>query len=95
MPILNNVGVEINLFIWDEFTRYWRIEEAKAIDAICAEENLAEDKFKTVLDNCIFTDREPLRDEVLNMLQGAKTSLVDHPKPDKLTTTQIMRATFK
>jgi type I restriction enzyme R subunit len=56
----------------DEFIRYWRLEEARAIDAICAEENLAIDKFKLVLDNYIFTEREPLRDEVLNMLQGKK-----------------------
>jgi len=59
----------------DEFFNYWRIEEAKAIDAICTEENLAMDKFKSLLDNYIFTEREPLRDEVLGMLQGKRPGI--------------------
>jgi len=59
----------------DEFTRYWRVEETRAIEAMCKEENLAPDKLQALLDNYIFTEREPLRDEVLGMLAGKKPGI--------------------
>lgn len=56
----------------EEFNRFWTIEKEKAFSAICTQENLSLQKCRSVLDNYLYTSREPLRDEVLDMLLGEK-----------------------
>jgi type I restriction enzyme R subunit len=59
----------------EAFEKFWNAEEKKAIDAICEQERLDPDKFRNVLEEYIFTQREPLRDEVLETLQGKKPGI--------------------
>ncbi len=56
----------------DEFSKFWTIEKERAFTAICTEENLSPEKCRKVLDNYLYTSREPLRDDVLDMLLGNK-----------------------
>jgi type I restriction enzyme R subunit len=56
----------------DEFNRFWTIEKERAFNALCREENLSPEKCRKGLDNYLYTSREPLRDEVLDMLLGKK-----------------------
>jgi type I restriction enzyme R subunit len=56
----------------DEFNRFWTIEKDRAFTTMCIEENLSREKCRNVLDNYLYTSREPLRDDVLDMLLGKK-----------------------
>lgn len=58
--------------ITDQFNRFWTIEKDKAFASLCTEENLSPEKCRTILDKYIYTSREPLRDDVLDMLLGKK-----------------------
>ncbi len=59
----------------EAFQAYWQKEEALAIDKLCTDEDLVQDKFKIVLDNYLYTSREPLRSDVLDMLNGKKPGI--------------------
>jgi type I restriction enzyme, R subunit len=56
----------------DRFQRFWTIEKNRAFTAICTEENLSVEKCRAILDKYLYTSREPLRDDVLDMLLGKK-----------------------
>lgn len=56
----------------DQFNRFWTIEKDKAFAALCTEENLSPEKCRAIIDQYIYTSREPLRDDVLDMLLGKK-----------------------
>jgi type I restriction enzyme R subunit len=58
--------------ITDQFNRFWTIEKDKAFADICTGENLSPEKCRAILDKYMYTSREPLRDDVLDMLLGKK-----------------------
>ena len=58
--------------IADQFARFWTAEKEKAFAAMCREENLSPEKCRVILDRYLYTSREPLRDDVLDMLLGKK-----------------------
>ncbi|MBI1931574.1 MAG: type I restriction endonuclease subunit R [Ignavibacteriales bacterium] len=53
----------------EEFEKYWKIEQKKAFEKICTEEKLNSEKLIKVIDDYIFTERIPLRDDIINILQ--------------------------
>jgi type I restriction enzyme R subunit len=60
----------------DEFERYWNEEQISAFRKLCTEENLTEEKVEKVIADYLFTEREPLRDEVLELIEGEKPTLL-------------------
>jgi type I restriction enzyme, R subunit len=50
------------------FETYWNEEQLKAFNKICTEEKLDAPKLELVLANYLFTEREPLRDDIVNLL---------------------------
>ncbi len=54
--------------ITDEFERFWSEEQQGAFDDLCKEEGLIKDKFQLVLENYLFTERLPLRDDIVSVL---------------------------
>ena len=44
------------------------------------EENLSPEKTEKLIENYLFAEREPLRDEVLELLKGEKPSLLQRKK---------------
>jgi type I restriction enzyme R subunit len=58
--------------ITGKFDDFWKEEQQKAITEICAAEELVPEKLHNIIENYLFTDREPRRDEVLDMLSGKK-----------------------
>lgn len=56
--------------------KYWNAEQLTAFRKLCAEENLTEEKVEKVIADYLFTEREPLRDEVLDLIQGEKPTLL-------------------
>lgn len=60
----------------DEFEKYWNEEQFAAFRKLCAEENLSDEKVEKVIADYLFSEREPLRDEVLDLIEGTKPSVL-------------------
>ena len=60
----------------DEFEKYWNEEQLAAFQKLCTEENLSNTKVEKVIADYLFSEREPLRDEVLDLIEGAKPSVL-------------------
>ena len=54
--------------IFGEFADYWDKEKQEAFERFCERENINPEKLKEVVDRFIFTEREPLNDEIVGML---------------------------
>lgn len=52
-----------------EFQKYWNEEQQKAFEEICKQENIKPEKLKPAIEKYLFTERKPLRDEVVEMLE--------------------------
>lgn len=62
------------------FERYWSDEQEKAFSILVTEENLSANKTEKLIENYLFAEREPLRDEVLELIEGEKPSLLQRKK---------------
>src|SRR5690606_1144479 len=60
----------------DEFEKFWSEEQLKAFKLLVNEENLSEEKTEKLLENYLFAEREPLRDEILELIEGEKPSIL-------------------
>ncbi len=58
------------------FDKYWNEEQQKAFAKIVIEENLSADKTEKLIENYLFAEREPLRDEIIELIEGEKPSLL-------------------
>ena len=59
----------------DEFEQYWKDQQILALKEICDEENLDRVQFSKLIEQYIYTEREPLRDEVFNCLENRPSIL--------------------
>lgn len=59
-----------------EFENFWSKEQQKAFNKLVEEENLDKEKTKRLIEDYLFAEREPLRDELLNLLNGEKPSVL-------------------
>ena len=58
------------------FDNYWNVEQQKAFDTMVKEENLSPEKTEKLIENYLFAERQPLRDDVLALIKGEKPSLL-------------------
>jgi type I restriction enzyme R subunit len=72
LPIIQN-----SEDVSDEFERYWTAEQIKAFKQIVAEENLSEEKTEKLIETYLFAEREPLRNELLDLIEGEKPKLLE------------------
>ena len=63
-----------------EFDKFWNEERQKAFSKLVEEENLSADKTEKLIEDYLFAEREPLRDEVLELIEGEKPSLLQRKK---------------
>ncbi|MBP6386748.1 MAG: type I restriction endonuclease subunit R [Pseudarcicella sp.] len=63
-----------------EFDKYWNEEQQKAFTQLVREENLSAEKTEKLIEDYLFAEREPLRDEVLELIEGEKPSLLHRKK---------------
>ncbi|MCB8965254.1 MAG: type I restriction endonuclease subunit R, partial [Bacteroidales bacterium] len=61
----------------EEFDVFWSKEQKRAFDRLCKEEDLNAELLEAVIGDYLFSERTPLRDEVLNMLVGKKPGIKD------------------
>jgi type I restriction enzyme R subunit len=62
------------------FDRYWNEEQQKAFIKMVEEEKLSAEKTEKLIEDYLFAEREPLRDEVLELIEGEKPSLLQRKK---------------
>jgi len=53
----------------EEFENYWSKERLLALEKLSQEENLDSEKLQEVIGNYLFTEKKPLRDEVIGMMK--------------------------
>ena len=58
------------------FEKYWNEEQVAAFKKLCEEEKLTPDKVDKIIDGYLFAEREPLRDEVLDLIEGDRPSVL-------------------
>lgn len=73
----------------DEFANYWSIERLAAIENLSNEENLNSEKLQEVIGNYLFTEKKPLRDEIIGML-NEKPSLKERKTIAERVTEKII-----
>lgn len=66
--------------IQEEFDKYWSNEQKKAFSLIVEEENLSASKAEKLIEDYLFAEREPLRDEIIELIEGEKPSLLQRKK---------------
>lgn len=64
----NLPNIEDSDNIPEEFEKFWNKERIKYIDKLVEEENLDKDKLEKVIGDYMFTEKEPLRDDLIDML---------------------------
>jgi len=52
----------------DEFENYWSKEKVLALEKLSQEENLDAEKLQEVIGNYLFTEKKPLRDEIIGLM---------------------------
>jgi type I restriction enzyme R subunit len=62
------------------FEQFWNEEQQKEFTKIVSEENLSAEKTEKLIEDYLFAEREPLRDEVLELIEGEKPSLLQRKK---------------
>ena len=60
--------IEDTEMIESEFDDFWSKEKVKAISSISKEENLDPEQLQNVIGDFLFTEKKPLRDDVINMM---------------------------
>jgi len=60
----------------EEFEKFWNEEQEKALQKLVKTENLSREKTEKLIENYLFTEREPLRDELLNLRKEGKPSIL-------------------
>jgi len=60
----------------DEFEKFWTEEQQKAFDEFVSKENLSSERTQKLIEDYLFAEREPLRDELLNLIDGEKPSVL-------------------
>ncbi len=76
--------------ITSEFEQYWSKEKQDAFDKLVAEESLSPDRTEKLIEDYLFAERTPMRDEVLELIEGEKPSLLQRKKSGDRILERIM-----
>ncbi len=72
--------IDASELIPEEFEKFWNAEQQLAFDKIISDENLSPDRTQTLIEDYIYAEREPLRDEILELLEGEQPTLLERKK---------------
>ncbi|MCH8550162.1 MAG: hypothetical protein LAT80_14925 [Balneolaceae bacterium] len=73
-----------------EFEKFWNEEQLKAFADLVKEEQLSADRTEKLIEDYLFAEREPLRDEVLELIEGDKPTLLERKKTGDRILTRIL-----
>jgi type I restriction enzyme, R subunit len=63
-----------------EFEKFWNVEQQKAFNQLVNEEKLSAEKTQSLIENYLYAERVPLRDEILELLDGEQPILLERKK---------------
>jgi len=63
-----------------EFDKFWSSEQQKAFNELVKVEKLSSNKTQKLIEDYLFAEREPLRDEVLDLIEGDKPSVLQRKR---------------
>ncbi|MCX6269910.1 MAG: type I restriction endonuclease subunit R [Bacteroidetes bacterium] len=90
--ILENLPLIIDTDdIPEAFERFWTEEQIIAFKTLCDEEKLSTDKVEKVIESYLFTEREPMRDDVLDLIEGDKPTVLERKKVGDRILSKIIR----
>ena len=64
----------------EAFEDFWAVEQEKAFNQLLKDENLIAYKTGKIIEDYLFAEREPLRDEVLELIEGDKPTVLERKK---------------
>lgn len=71
--------------VTDQFEKFWDEQQRKAFDDLVKTENLSPEKTEGVIEHYLFAEKEPLRDELLGLIIGAKPTLLERkPRSERI-----------
>ena len=76
--------------IQDEFESYWNEERKEALNELSEEENLDNEKLQDVIGKYLFTEKKPLRDDIIGLL-NQRPSLKERASIAERVTNKILR----
>lgn len=85
----NLASIENIELIEEEFEKFWSEELEKALDELCAEENLIKDEALSVIETYLYDGRKPLNDDIVKML-AIKPKLLERRKIVPIVLDKIM-----
>jgi type I restriction enzyme R subunit len=62
--------------IMQEFNKFWNVEQVAAFHKICVDENLSDERTQKVIENYLFSEREPMIDDILGLIEGQQPSVL-------------------
>lgn len=71
LPVIDDSEV-----IPQEFEKFWTEEQQKAFDKFVLEENLSSERTQKLIEDYLYAEREPLRDELLGLIDGVQPSVL-------------------
>jgi len=82
--------IEDSADIPNTFEKYWNEEQKKAFTKLVKEEKLSSEKTEKIIEDYLFAEREPLRDEVLDLIDGDKPTVLERKKIGDRILSKIM-----
>jgi type I restriction enzyme R subunit len=81
----NLEGIKNTDDIPQEFEKFWNFEQDKAFLELVKDENLSQERTQVLIENFLYSEKEPLRDEILDLLEGDKPTLLERkPVGDRI-----------
>ncbi len=63
-----------------EFEKFWNEEQQKAFNKLIKDEKLSADKTQSLIEDYLYAERVPLRDEILELLEVEKPTVLERKK---------------
>jgi len=76
----NLPAIEDSDDIPEAFEKYWSEERTNGFNQLVKEENLSPERTQKLIENYLFAEREPLRDEVLQLIEGNQPTVLERKK---------------
>ncbi len=75
LPVINNTDD-----IPQEFDKFWNEEQEKSFLKLVKEENLSRERTQALIETYLYSEKEPMRDEILELLEGERPTLLKRKK---------------
>ena len=75
MPVIADTDA-----IPEAFETFWSKEQQNAFNELVKDENLSPEKTQSLIEDYLYAEREPLRDEVLQLIVGDEPKLLERKK---------------